>query len=82
MPKGVSWRQIHGVSCLSGIGFTMSLFMADLTFSGMPLLDVAKIFILIASLIAGLLGFSLLGGKEMFLQLVNKARTRLVRFVK
>ena len=65
MPKDVSWRQIHGVSCLAGMGFTMSLFMADLTFSGMLLLDVAKIAILAASLIAGLLGFFLLGGAKM-----------------
>jgi NhaA family Na+:H+ antiporter len=62
MPKGLSWRQIHGVSCLAGIGFTMSLFMADLTFSGVPLLDTAKNAILIASLIAGIVGFFLLGG--------------------
>jgi NhaA family Na+:H+ antiporter len=31
LPKDVSWRQVHGVSCIAGVGFTMSLFMADLT---------------------------------------------------
>jgi len=64
MPKGLSWRQIHGVSCLAGVGFTMSLFMADLSFSGVPLLDTAKNAILIASLIAGIVGFFLLGGSS------------------
>ncbi|MFW9830365.1 MAG: Na+/H+ antiporter NhaA, partial [Candidatus Thorarchaeota archaeon] len=62
MPKDLSWRQIHAVSCLAGIGFTMSLFMTDLTFGGIPLLNTAKIAILLASLIAGLLSFVLLGG--------------------
>jgi NhaA family Na+:H+ antiporter len=69
MPKDVSWQQIHGVSCLAGMGFTMSLFMADLTFSGMPLLDTAKIAILGASLLAGLLGFFLLGGIKILTKL-------------
>ncbi|MFX1563218.1 MAG: Na+/H+ antiporter NhaA [Promethearchaeota archaeon] len=65
MPKDLSWRQIHAVSCLAGIGFTMSIFMADLTFSGIPLIDIAKIAILIASLISGLLGFFILGARKM-----------------
>ncbi|MFX0167877.1 MAG: Na+/H+ antiporter NhaA [Candidatus Hodarchaeota archaeon] len=71
-PKDLSWRQIHAVSCLGGIGFTMSLFMADLTFSGHPLLDISKIAILLASLIAGLLGFFLLGGMKMTSTLVRQ----------
>ena len=69
MPKGLSWRQIHAVSCLAGIGFTISLFMADLTFNGIPLLDTAKNAILIASLIAGMVGFFLLGGTKILANL-------------
>src|ERR671920_661654 len=45
---------------LAGIGFTMSLFISDLAFAGSSLLDVAKLGILAASLIAGIAGFLIL----------------------
>ncbi len=77
MPKDLSWRQIHAVSCLAGIGFTMSLFMADLTFMGILLLDTSKIAILLASLIAGLLGLFLLGGKKMLSEFQNEILKRI-----
>jgi NhaA family Na+:H+ antiporter len=77
MPKDLSWRQIHGVSCLAGIGFTMSLFMADLTFGGVSLLDTAKLAILLASLIAGLLGFFLLGGRKLLSDLQTEILKRI-----
>jgi len=79
MPKDLSWRQIYAVSCLAGIGFTMSLFMADLTFAGIPLLDTAKIAILLASVISGLLGFFLLGGVKLLSELQNGILKRLPR---
>jgi NhaA family Na+:H+ antiporter len=60
LPKGVSWRHIVGVGMLGGIGFTMSLFVADLAFGMAPALEVAKIGILSASLVAGTLGSLLL----------------------
>lgn len=86
MPKEISWRQIHAVSCLAGIGFTMSLFMADLTLSGIPLLDSAKIAILLASLIAGLLGFFLLGGAKMLselqIEITKRFKSIVKRFIK
>ncbi|QXD16672.1 Na+/H+ antiporter NhaA [Rhodocaloribacter litoris] len=59
-PLGVSWRQIHGVSLLCGIGFTMSLFIANLAFDDPALLDRAKVGILTASLVAGLGGWFML----------------------
>lgn len=62
MLTGVTWRQIFGVSWLGGIGFTMSLFIADLAFGNTPLLPVAKVGILTASLIAGVVGWLLLRG--------------------
>lgn len=62
MPVVVGWAQIYGVGWLAGIGFTMSLFIADLAFTGDPLLGVAKLGILVASLIAGLVGFMILRG--------------------
>jgi NhaA family Na+:H+ antiporter len=60
LPEGVTWRQLWGASSLAGIGFTMSVFIADLAFGGDPLLAVAKRAIIIASLLAGLCGWLLL----------------------
>jgi NhaA family Na+:H+ antiporter len=60
LPDGVSWRHIHGAACLAGIGFTMSLFIADLAFVDEHRLAMAKIGILGASAAAGLIGFILL----------------------
>jgi NhaA family Na+:H+ antiporter len=60
MPQGVTWLHIYGAGWLAGIGFTMSLFISDLAFADSPLLDVAKLGILTASLIAGIVGWSIL----------------------
>jgi Na+:H+ antiporter, NhaA family len=61
LPEGVTWRALHGVSWLGGIGFTMSLFIAGLAFSAAPeLLTAAKLGILGASLVAGVAGGLLL----------------------
>jgi len=60
MPQGVSWLHIYGAGWLAGIGFTMSLFISDLAFAGSPLLEVAKLGILTASLIAGMAGWSII----------------------
>ncbi len=59
-PEGVTWRQIHGAGWLAGIGFTMSLFIASLAFGDGPLLDVAKIGILTASVLTASIGWLLL----------------------
>ena len=68
LPEGVSWRQIYGASWLGGIGFTMSLFIANLAFGESSLLPLAKLGILSASLLAGIAGWLILrggGGKGM-----------------
>jgi len=63
LPSGAGWRALAGVSCLGGIGFTMSIFIASLAFPGSPaLLDSAKVGILVASLVAGLSGWLLIRG--------------------
>jgi Na+:H+ antiporter, NhaA family len=59
LPSGVSWRHILGVGFLGGIGFTMSLFIAQLAYTA-PTLNLAKIGILVGSLLAGIIGFLLL----------------------
>lgn len=56
LPAGASWSTIAGVACLAGIGFTMSLFVSGLAFPGSPLIAQAKVGIVIASLVAGVVG--------------------------
>jgi NhaA family Na+:H+ antiporter len=60
LPGGVTWRQIYGASWLAGIGFTMSLFIAGLAFGDSAALSLAKVGILSASLIAGVVGWAIL----------------------
>jgi len=52
LPADARWSQLHGVAWLAGIGFTMSLFIAGLAFGEGELLSVAKLAILVASVIA------------------------------
>ena len=56
LPQGVTWTALHGCAWLGGIGFTMSLFIAALAFDGTSLLDSAKVGILAASAVAGVIG--------------------------
>ncbi len=60
LPAGVAWRHMYGAAWLGGIGFTMSLFVAELAFPDPALEDAAKLGILLASVIAGLGGFAVL----------------------
>ncbi len=61
MPEGSSWSQMLGAGLLAGIGFTMSIFIALLSFKGKhELQEEAKFAILIASTICGLAGYSVL----------------------
>jgi Na+:H+ antiporter, NhaA family len=55
-PPSLSWVQIHGAAWLGGIGFTMSLFIAALAFDEEKLVDIAKVAIILGSLIAGGIG--------------------------
>lgn len=84
LPQGVKWKHIYGVSCLAGIGFTMSLFITQLAFAGghgtpdaahataeaahgavsyaagnVHLME-AKVGVLLASIISGVLGATVL----------------------
>ena len=52
--------QLYGASLLGGIGFTMSIFVAGLAFPEGPLLAAAKLGILAASAISGVIGFVVL----------------------
>lgn len=61
LPQNSSWPQMLGVGLLAGIGFTMSIFIALLSFKGeINIQDEAKFAILIASFIAAVSGYLVL----------------------
>jgi NhaA family Na+:H+ antiporter len=60
LPEGASWRQVHAIATLAGIGFTMSLFISGLAYADPALREVAKLGVLGASLLAGAVGLPLL----------------------
>jgi NhaA family Na+:H+ antiporter len=57
LPKDLKWKNIFGAGLLGGIGFTMSIFITLLAFEDAVVIDHSKIAILLASSIAGLIGF-------------------------
>jgi len=57
LPTDLKWKNIIGVGFLGGIGFTMSIFITLLAFDNADIVNNSKIAILIASLIAGTIGF-------------------------
>ena len=56
VPEGVPGRQILAAAAIAGIGFTVSLFIAELAFDEAALVDEAKVGILAASVLAAGLG--------------------------
>jgi len=64
LPKSISYFQILGIGCLGGIGFTMSLFVANLAFEDSSAIAQAKVAILIGSMVAAMLGVILLSWRK------------------
>jgi Na+:H+ antiporter, NhaA family len=64
LPDGVDWRQIFGVAMLGGIGFTVSLFISSLAFDSAMVQDRARLAILIATVVAALLGTAVLLARQ------------------
>jgi NhaA family Na+:H+ antiporter len=60
LPEGMDWRQLHGLSLLAGIGFTMSLFIGNLAFADPAQVEAVKLGVLGGSLVAALAGYLLL----------------------
>ncbi|MBS1752256.1 MAG: Na+/H+ antiporter NhaA [Bacteroidetes bacterium] len=58
LPEGANWMQITGVGILAGIGFTMSIFVSMLAFDDHTMQDAAKVGVLIASVIAAIVGYT------------------------
>lgn len=57
LPDQATWKQIFGVGLLAGIGFTMSIFIAMLSFDDVQMIEEGKLAILIGSLLSGVMGF-------------------------
>lgn len=65
MPTHATWRQLYGIALICGIGFTMSLFIGLLAFTGEPVLqDETKLGVLLGSLASAVCGALLLGLKS------------------
>jgi NhaA family Na+:H+ antiporter len=63
-PVGMNIRNLFGLALLAGIGFTMSLFVTSLAFTDEVFITQAKIGILAASVIAGILGYIVLNTRQ------------------
>lgn len=55
-PASASWTQLYGLACLTGIGFTMSLFIGTLAFEDLARVEALKLGVLAGSLASGLVG--------------------------
>jgi NhaA family Na+:H+ antiporter len=60
LPPGVGWAQMAGVGAIAGIGFTVSLFISDLSYAGPDVLAAAKIGVLGGSAVAAAIGIAIL----------------------
>lgn len=59
LARGVTWTQMLAISIMSGLGFTMAVFINELAFEDVAVRDQAKLGILFASVVAGSVGFLL-----------------------
>jgi len=60
MPKNVTWLQIYGTALLTGIGFTMSLFIGTLALEGTEYATLIRLGVLLGSSVSGLAGYFVL----------------------
>ena len=61
LPDDLTWMHIMGAGLLAGIGFTMSIFITNLAFANSAsVINASKMAILVASLLAGTIGFLVL----------------------
>ncbi|AIL13526.1 hypothetical protein IM40_08595 [Candidatus Paracaedimonas acanthamoebae] len=60
LPKGVTWLQYYGIAIITGIGFTMSLFIGLLAFSEVAQQIPMRLGVIVGSLLLGIVGYLLL----------------------
>ncbi|MEZ5777986.1 MAG: Na+/H+ antiporter NhaA [Paracoccaceae bacterium] len=60
LPANVTWAHIYGLSCLAGIGFTMSLFIGGLSFDAGGNMNSVRLGILVGSAVSAILGYTVL----------------------
>jgi Na+:H+ antiporter, NhaA family len=65
LSPGLGWRDLVGVAVLAGIGFTVSLLVSDLSFTGATL-EAAKTAVLAGSLVSAVVGALMLGHRDRF----------------
>ena len=60
LPQQTSWLQVYGLACLTGIGFTMSLFIGTLAFEDAAVMNSVRLAVMLGSVAAGLAGYTIL----------------------
>ena len=60
LPGNVTWRHVYGVACLTGVGFTMSLFIGSLAFGAADEMNAVRLGVVLGSVLSGLFGYVLL----------------------
>ena len=60
LPEGINWLHLYGVACLTGIGFTMSLFVGSLAFGADDAMNAVRLGVIFGSVLSGILGFVVL----------------------
>ena len=60
LPEGANWAQLYGIACLTGIGFTMSLFIGTLAFDNASLMNDVRLGVLLGSFASAVLGVGVL----------------------
>ena len=60
LPENVSWKHVYGVSCLTGVGFTMSLFIGSLAFTTADVMNAVRLGVVLGSVLSGIIGYLLL----------------------
>jgi NhaA family Na+:H+ antiporter len=60
IPHGATALHIYGISCLAGVGFTMSLFIGGLSFADAEMMNQVRLGVLSGSIVSGILGYTAL----------------------
>ena len=60
LPEDIQWTHVYGVACLTGVGFTMSLFIGSLAFDSQDIMNSVRLGVITGSILSGILGFAVL----------------------